>query len=68
LGKQRYLGDCGRYFLGDAHHHHPRWRVEQALRMYSNGMSMRAIKSSGSPPWAPCSPGLNATVRKGLLS
>jgi hypothetical protein len=49
LGKQRYLGDCGRYFLGDAHHHHPRWRVEQALRMYSNGMSMRAIKSSGSP-------------------
>jgi len=67
LGKQRYLGDCGRYFLGDAHHHHPRWRVEQALRMYSNDMSMRSQEFWESP-WAPCSPGLNATVRKGLLS
>jgi hypothetical protein len=42
VGK-RYLGDCGKHFLGGAiYHHHPRWKVEQALRMYSNDMSMRS--------------------------
>jgi transposase-like protein len=35
--------DCGKYSLRDAHYDHPRWKVEQALKMYSNGMSMRAI-------------------------
>jgi transposase-like protein len=29
--------------LGDAHLHHPKWKVEQVLKMYSNGMRMRAI-------------------------
>jgi len=43
-GKQKYLcRNCGRYFLGDAHLHHPKWKVEQVLKMYSNGMRMRAI-------------------------
>ena len=36
--------DCGKYFLGDAtYHHHSRKSREEALRMYANGMSMRAI-------------------------
>jgi transposase-like protein len=43
-GRQRYLcRNCNRCFFPDAKHPHPRWKVEQALRMYSNGMSMRAI-------------------------
>ncbi|ADB88681.1 Insertion element protein [Saccharolobus islandicus L.D.8.5] len=45
LGRQRYLcRDCGRYFLGDAtYHHHSKKLREEALRLYANGMSMRAI-------------------------
>jgi Transposase and inactivated derivatives len=45
LGRQRYLcRDCGKYFLGDAtYHHHSKKLREEALRMYANGMSMRAI-------------------------
>ncbi|ADX81826.1 IS1 family transposase [Sulfolobus islandicus HVE10/4] len=45
LGRQRYLcRDCGKYFLGDAtYHHHSRKLREEALKMYANGMSMRAI-------------------------
>ena len=43
LGRQRYLcRDCGRYFLGDATYHSKKLR-EEALKMYANGMSMRAI-------------------------
>lgn len=36
--------DCGKRFLGDTsrHHYHKRVR-EEALKMYANGMSMRAI-------------------------
>ncbi|BDB99989.1 hypothetical protein SACC_30060 [Saccharolobus caldissimus] len=40
-GRQKY-GDCGKRFLGDASRHHKRVK-EEALRMYANGMSMRAI-------------------------
>ncbi len=45
LGRQRYLcRDCGKYFLGDAtYHHHSKKLREEALRLYANGMSMRAI-------------------------
>ncbi|ADX81490.1 IS element protein [Sulfolobus islandicus HVE10/4] len=45
MGRQRYLcRDCGRYFLGDAtYHHHSKKLREEALRLYANGMSMRAI-------------------------
>jgi len=32
----------------DATHPHLRWKVEQALRMYSNGMSMRSPEFFGS--------------------
>ena len=36
--------DCGKYFLaGASYHHHSRKLREEALRIYSNGMSMRAI-------------------------
>ncbi|WP_432517828.1 IS1/IS1595 family N-terminal zinc-binding domain-containing protein [Saccharolobus islandicus] len=43
LGRQRYLcRDCGKYFLGDATYHSKKLR-EEALRLYANGMSMRAI-------------------------
>ena len=41
-GRQRYLcGSCNRHFFPDAKH--PREKGEEALKMYSNGMSMRAI-------------------------
>ena len=45
LGRQRFLcRDCGKYFLADAvYHHHSKEVREEALRMYTNGMSMRAI-------------------------
>jgi len=44
-GRQKYLcRDCGKYFLGDAsYYHHSRKLGEEALKMYANGMSMRAI-------------------------
>ena len=43
-GRQRYIcRNCNRHFFPDAKHPHPKWKVEQVLRMYSNGMSMRAI-------------------------
>ena len=43
LGRQRYLcRDCGKYFLADASYHSRKLR-EEALRMYANGMSMRAF-------------------------
>jgi len=43
-GRQRYLcRSCNRHFFPDAKHPHPREKVEEALRMYANGMSMRAI-------------------------
>ncbi len=44
-GRQKYLcRDCGKYFLGDAtYHHHSKKLREEALRLYANGMSMRAI-------------------------
>jgi transposase-like protein/IS1 family transposase len=44
-GKQRMLcRDCGKYFMLNAlYHHHPKTLKEKALKMYSNGMSMRAI-------------------------
>jgi transposase-like protein/IS1 family transposase len=44
-GKQRMLcRDCGKYFMLNAlYHHHPKALKEKALKMYSNGMSMRAI-------------------------
>jgi hypothetical protein len=36
--------DCGKYFMLNAlYHHHPKALKEKALKMYSNGMSMRAI-------------------------
>ena len=48
LGRQKYLcRDCGKYFLGDAYH--SRKLREEALRMYANGMSMRAISSLNVP-------------------
>jgi len=53
LGRQRFLcRDCGKYFLADAiYHHHPKWEVEEALKMYSKNMSVRAIsKDAGSMP------------------
>jgi len=34
---------CNRHFFPDSKHPHPREKVEEALRMYANGMSMRAI-------------------------
>jgi len=43
-GRERYLcGSCNRHFLIDAKHPYPKEKVEEALRMYSNGMSMRGI-------------------------
>ena len=39
LGRQKRLcRDRGKYFLGDANHHHSRKLREEALRMYANGM------------------------------
>ncbi|QXJ30585.1 hypothetical protein J5U21_00231 [Saccharolobus shibatae] len=36
--------DCGKYFLADtSYHHYSRELREEALRIYANGMSMRAI-------------------------
>ncbi|BCS92576.1 MAG: hypothetical protein MjAS7_1184 [Metallosphaera javensis (ex Sakai et al. 2022)] len=43
-GRQFYLcRECGRKFVEGAKHHHDRSVRERALRMYANGMSMRAI-------------------------
>ncbi len=44
-GRQKYLcRDCGKYFLGDASYHHRSRKLrDEALKMYANGMSMRAI-------------------------
>ena len=43
-GRQKYLcRDCSKYFLGDASYYHPRKLREEALKMYANGMSMRAV-------------------------
>jgi hypothetical protein len=49
--RQKFLcRDCGKYFLGDAsYHHHSRKLREEALRMYANGMSMRAISRLNVP-------------------
>jgi transposase-like protein len=35
--------NCGYYFLPDAKHSHPKWKRKLAIKMYTNGMSMRAI-------------------------
>jgi Putative ATPase subunit of terminase (gpP-like). len=47
LGRQRYLcKDSDKYFLADAfYHHHSKKLREEALRLYANGMTMRAISS-----------------------
>ena len=43
LGRRKYsCRDCGKYFLGDASYYSRKLR-EETLRMYANGMSMRAI-------------------------
>ncbi|QXJ32258.1 hypothetical protein J5U21_01909 [Saccharolobus shibatae] len=50
-GRQKYLcRDCGKYFLADASYHHSRKLREEALRLYANGMNMRAIARTLSVP------------------
>ena len=53
-GKQRMLcRDCSKYFMLNAlYHHHPKALKEKALKMYSNGMSMRAISRTLNIPLA----------------
>jgi len=43
-GRQRMkCMNCRYHFLPDAKHSHPKWKRKLAIKMYTNGMSMRAI-------------------------
>ncbi|EHP68969.1 hypothetical protein MetMK1DRAFT_00017150 [Metallosphaera yellowstonensis MK1] len=54
--------ESGRYFLGDTtYHHHSRKLREDALKMYSNGVGMRAISRVLNIPLG-CSLGLSVMV------